>query len=203
MISDVYDSIVEVFKVYGCPAPVFLGQQFADQHTGTLCVVMWQNDDLFAEALPSVQIWPNQHMYINPRAIKTRRCGLVARMWATSPTPHRSAQDQFRADTAYLDALINQFIVALQHSVPGIYELRGGKAAAGNAAADVAGLGYDLHCLINVPILDAAWPAQGLDKCTSTWVHGRGTAIVNVKAVPVVGGEPYPPNVTFPVPTEE
>lgn len=201
MISDVYDSVIEAFKQYGCPAPVYLGEQYADQHLAPLCVVMWQTDDLFTEQIASVTM-PMQSMYINPRPIKTRRCGLRARLWATAK-PQRNAEDQYRADLATLDALLNQFIVALQHTVPGIYELRGGHAAKGNAATVTSGLGYDLDCLIDIPIIDAPWPAQALDKCATTWKYGRGTAEITISGKVDPAPPYFQPAIVFPVPTEE
>ncbi len=200
MISDMYDSVVELFKHYGCPAPVYLGEQYATQHTETMCVVMWQTSDQFAEAVPSAPSPTQTGLYINPRPLKTRRCGLKVRMWAKAPK-QRNAQDQYRADLAWLDALVNQFCIALNYITAGINELQGGVAAAGNASAAVAGLGYDLTCLVDVPIIDAKWPAQALDKCTETWQHMPATAEITISGK--VDPEPpyYQPGIVFPVPT--
>ncbi len=203
MISDVYDSVVEVFKTYGCPAPVYLGEQFADQHLAPLCVVMWQTADQYAGQLASVPVGPDTptgRLYINPRPLKTRRCGVTARLWAQAPQ-QRSPQDQYRADLAFLDALINQFCIALNYITAGINEIKGGMAAKGNAAASVAGLGYDLMTAIDIPIVDAKWPAQQLDKCTSTWLHHTATAEISVAAE--IGDPPFAPTIVFPVPTTE
>lgn len=199
MISDVYDSVVEVFKRYGCPARVYLGEQYASQHTETLCVVMWQTSDQFTEQLASVT--PSQAIvYIDPRPLKTRKCGVTARLWATAPQ-QRERGDQYRADLAYLDALINQFAIALHYIGAGINEMKGGMAAANNAAADVAGLGYDFQCSIEIPIIDAKWPAQALDKCTQTWLHHTATADITIAGK--VDPEPpfYQDGIRFPVPT--
>ncbi len=201
MISDVYDSVVEVFCKYGCPAKVYLGEQYADQHIETLSVVMWQTSDQYAGQIASVDVGPNTptgHLYINPRPLKTRRCGVTARLWAQAKT-QSNAQDQYRADLAYLDALINQFCIALNYITAGINEIKGGMAAKGNASTVVAGLGYDLMTAIDIPIVDAKWPAQQLDKCTETWLHHTATAEVSVAAK--IGEPPYAPNVVFPVPT--
>jgi hypothetical protein len=201
MISDVYDSVVQVFCTYGCPAPVYLGQQYADQHLAPLSVVMWQTDDQFSGQNASVPVGPDTptgRLYLNPRPLKTRRCGVTARLWAQAK-PQRSAQDQYRADLAYLDALINQYCIALNYITAGINEIKGGMAAKGNAAAGVAGLGYDLFTSIDIPIVDAKWPAEALDKCTETWVHQTATAVISVAAE--IGDPPFAPNVVFPVPT--
>lgn len=201
MISDVYDSVVELFQRYGCPAPVYLGKQFADQNTEPLCVVMWQTDDKYGGQIASVT--PTQTgLYINPRPLKTRSCGLSVRLWASAPE-QKNAQDQYRADLAFLDALINQFAIALNYIASGINEMSGGMAAAGNAASVISGLGYDLTCTVDIPIIDAPWPAQALDKCTETWVHRPGTAEITVSGK--VDPDPpfYQPGIVFPVPTVE
>lgn len=202
MISDLYDSIVELFKVYGCPAPIYLGEQFKDQHTETLCVVLWQTDDKFTPQLASVLPPITRALYLNPRPIATRKCGLNARLWATAP-PQKDPQDQYRADLAYLDALVNQFAIALQQLASGISDIEGGMAADGNAAAVRSGLGYDLVCRVDVPVIDAPWPAQQLDECSKTWEHRPATALITISGK--VDPEPphFQPGTTFPVPTED
>ncbi len=203
MISDVYDSVVQVFKAYDCPAVVYLGEQLADQHIAPLSVTMWQTSDQFIGQNASVPVGPDTptgRLYINPRPLKTRRCGVTARLWAQA-TKQRSPQDQYRADLAYLDALVNQFCIALNYITAGINEIQGGMAAKGNAATVVAGLGYDLMTTIDIPIVDAKWPALALDKCTETWLHHTATAEISIAAK--VGDPPYAPNVVFPVPTSE
>lgn len=205
MISDVYDSVVHVFREYGCPAVVYLGEQFADQHIEPMSVVMWQTSDEYTGQLASVAIDPNSptgRIYINPRPLKTRRCGVTARLWAQAKQ-QRDAQSQYRADLAYLDALVNQFCIALNYITAGINEIKGGMAAKGNASTVVAGLGYDLMTTIDIPIVDAKWPAQALDKCTETWLHHTATAEISVAAAPAVSKPPFPPTIVFPVPTAE
>jgi hypothetical protein len=203
VISDVYDCIVEAFRRYKCPANVYLGEQFRAQHTGPLRVVIYQGQsspaDQFTGALPA-QLLPTQTIqYINPRPVATRRSGFSAELWATAPK-QRSAVDQYRADLAYLDALVNQFGVALQQLASGIFMIQSGVAAAGNADAAVAGLGYTLQCVIDVPIIDAEWPAQQLSKCTETWAHHPATAEVSVQDTQTE--EVVPPVFSVPTPTE-
>ena len=200
MISDVYDSVVELFNTYKCPAPVFLGKQYADQYIAPLSVVMWQTRDQFAEQIASYT--PTQRgLYVNPRPLATRRCGFTARLWATAPV-QRNTQDQYRADLAWLDALVNQFVIALRYIGAGISAADAGMAAAGNAAADVSGLGYDLECHLDIPIVDAPWPAQGLDKCTETWKHSPATAEITVSGKVDPAPPYFQPGIVFPVPTE-
>lgn len=200
MISDVYDTMVELFKRYGCPAPVYLGEQYASQHIETMSVVMWQTRDKFAEKSPTLVVTPAQGGYVNPLPIKTRRCGLAARLWATAPE-QRNPSDQYRANLAWLDALVNQFCIGLHYIAQGISEFEGGVAAAGNAAADVAGLAYDLTCLIDIPIVDAHWPARALDKCTETWIHRPATAEITISGKVDPAPPFYQPGIVFPVPT--
>lgn len=201
MISDVYDSTVELFKRYGCPAQVFLGPQWLDQYIPPLSVVLYQTRDQFGEQVASYT--PTQRgLYVNPRPLATRACGFTARLWATAPT-QRNSEDQYRADLAWLDALVNQFVIALRYIGAGISSAEGGMAAKGNAAADVSGLGYELECRLDIPIIDAPWPAQGLDNCSQTWRHARATAEITVSGK--VDPEPpfYQPGIVFPVPTPE
>ncbi len=183
MISDLYDALTKAFKRYGCPAPIFLGEQFRAQHTVPLRVVLWQGKDSPADQyVPQNVSVPNptqRLQYINPRPVATRRCGFSAELWATAPT-EKDPQDQYRANLAFLDALVNQFVVALQQLASGIYEVQSGRAAAGNADASVSGLGYTLQCVCDVPVIDAAWPAEGLNECSKTWAYGRATAEVDV-----------------------
>jgi hypothetical protein len=204
VISDVYDALVEVFRAYGCPACVFLGGQFQPQHTAPMRVVLTQTGDKFSEVVASLPTATQQALYtpINPRPIKTRRCGLDVEFWANAPK-QRNPQDQYRADLAYLDALINQFIIAMQRCFSGIYELESGGAPAGNADITVAGLGYTLKCLVDIPVIDAPWPEQQLSACSETWAHRPGSFIVTVEGK--VDPEPpyYQPQPPFTVPTTE
>lgn len=205
MISDVYDAVVEGFRRYGCPAAVYLGGQFFEQHTPPLRVVLKQTDDLFGPPLPSMGDTPTQQMMygnaMNPRSVGTRRCGLDVEMWATAPR-QRDPQDQYRADLAYLDALVNQFAVVLQQIASGVHVLQSGVAATGNVSANAAGLGYMLKALVDIPIIDAPWPAQQLSRCSETWAHRSGSFVITVEGK--VGGEPpYQPQPPFTVPTPE
>lgn len=205
MISDLYDSMVRAFRAYGCPAPIYLGKQFADQHTGPFRVVLWQDADTFGQANPSLPAAAQAatKQAINPRAVATRRCGVVANLWATAPV-QRSAQDQYRADLAYLDALVNQVCVALQQLASGVFIMSAGMAAAGNDNADVAGLGYELRFSVDVPIIDAAWPAQQLSECTKTWIEAPATAEITIeKRVPPLDPPTYQGEPPFTVPTPE
>lgn len=204
MISDVYDSMVEAFRRYGCPAAVYLGSQYQAQNTETLRVVLHQTIDQFAPPLPSLTpIATQQYMYgaINPRPVATRRCGVEAELWATAPL-QRDPQDQYRADLAYLDALVNQFVVVLQQLTSGIFVVEGGQAGPGNGAAGSAGLGYVIKALIDVPVIDAAWPREQLDKCTETWAHRPARADITISGK--VDPEPphFQPQPPFRVPTE-
>lgn len=203
MISDLYDAICQAFKRYGCPAPIYLGEQWRSQHTIPLRVVMWQGKDSPADQFTpqlAASLTPTQRIqFINPRPVATRRCGFSVELWATAPNT-KDTRDQYRANLAYLDALVNQFCAALQQLTSGIFEVESGRAAAGNADADVSGLGYTLQCLCDVPIIDVPWPAQQLDKCSETWAYGQASAEISVTTAtepPVVSPPP------FPVPTPE
>ncbi len=203
MISDLYDSVVEVFRRYGCPAAVYLGSQYQSQHTETLRVVIVQETDSYAPPLPSLSpLATQQYMYgvINPRPVGTRKCGFFVELWATAPQ-QRDPQDQYRADLAYLDALINQFAVALQQTASGIHVLEGGQAGPGNGAAGSAGLGYVLRVSVDVPIIDAKWPAQQLSACTETWVHRPATADITIAGNVDPESPHYQPQPPFRVPT--
>jgi len=150
--------------------------------------------DQFTPELAST-FTPSQLLqYINPRPVATRKCGLSAELWATAPK-QRNADDQFRANQAYLDALVNQYMCVMQQIVSGLFVVQSGLAAAGNADATVAGLGYRLQMLIDVPVIDAQWPAAQLDKCTETWAHRPGTAEVSVTGP---GDNVAPPPFTVP-----
>lgn len=204
MISDVYDSVVDAFRRYGCPAVVYLGSQYQPQNTETLRVVLHQTIDQFASPLPSLNpIATQQYMYgaINPRPVATRRCGVEAELWATAPT-QRDPQDQYRADLAYLDALVNQFVVALQQIASGLFVIEGGQAGPGNGAAGAAGLGYVVKAMIDIPVIDAPWPKEQLDRCTETWVHRPAVAEITISGK--VDPEPpnFQPQPPFRVPTE-
>lgn len=181
MISDVYDQVVRAFRAYECPAEVFLGKQYLAQHTKTLRVVMWQDQDAFAPPLPSLPAarQATQLQPINPRPVATRKCGVHAQLWATAPEQTDPA-DQYRANLAYLDALVNQFVVVLQQLTSGIYVVSGGQAPEGQDGADIAGLGYDMLFTIDVPVFDTPWPAQQLSKCSETWLERPATAEISV-----------------------
>lgn len=208
MISDLYDGIVHVFRQYRCPAVVYLGEQYRAQHTGGLRVVLWQGSqspaDQFLPKNESLATWPTQQLqlkaaqFINPRPVATRRCGFSAELWATAPK-QRVAADQWRANMAYLDALVNQFAVALQHLASGVFMVQSGLAAQGNADADVMGLGYTLQVSTDVPVIDVPWPAQQLGKCSETWAYGP--AVADVSVVDTQTEETHPP--VFRVPTPE
>ncbi len=203
MISDVYDSMVEAFRIYGCPAQVLLGEQYAWQHTGMLTVILWQTDDRYAPQIPSVPQGPMTNMgAINPRPVATRKCGAVARLWATAPE-QRDPVDQYRANLAYLDALINQTIVVLQQLTSGIYVAQGGRSPEGNAGSVIAGLGYDLAFSVDVPIIDTAWPAQALSDCTRTWIHRPARAIVSIDGKVDPNPPYYQTGTQFEVPTPD
>ncbi len=183
MISDLYDSIVEAFERYGCPAKVYLGEQYRSQHTETLRVIMWQGSSSPADSFgghSAASLSPTQRIqFVNPRPVATRKCGFSVELWATAPE-QRFPADQFRANQAYLDALVNQFVAVLQQIASGVYTVQGGLAAAGNADADVAGLGYTLQCSCDVPIIDVAWPSQQLSECSKTWQYSGATAEVTI-----------------------
>lgn len=205
MISDVYDSIVAAFKAYHCPAVVFLGAQYRDQHTSPMRVVMWPaGTDAFKPQNGSVLTDPQLRLWkpINPRSTATRGYAFLAELWATAPVQRRPG-DQYRADLAYLDALVNQFAVVLQQLTSGIFTIQGGEAAESNAAAGVSGLGYTMAVQVDVPIIDARWPAQQLDACTKTWAEAPARAIISIDGK--VDPEPphYQTGEQFPVPTEE
>lgn len=211
MISDLYDCTVECFRRYGCPAEVFLGEQYRAQHTSPLRVIMYMGTtsppDQFAPANPSVALLPTQTQMmlarglpINPRPVATRHAGFSVELWATAPN-QRNAADQYRANLAYLDALVNMFGVALQQLASGIFTIQSGLAAAGNADAAVSGLGYTMQCVCDVPVIDVPWPAQQLAECSKTWAHHAATATVSVTKEgdpPVVS----PPPFTVPTPPE-
>lgn len=202
MISDLYDSLVHAFRAYKCPAPIYLGEQFRAQNTGPMRVVIWQGKDSPADQFTpqiAASLSPTQTLqYINPRPVATRKCGFSVELWATAPT-QKNAQDQYRADLAWLDALVNQFVVSLQQIASGIYQVNGGKAAAGNADASVLGLGYTMLCVCDIPIIDAAWPAQQLSECSKSWEYGAATADISIE------NQAEPPTVSprFTVPTPE
>lgn len=204
MISDIYDALVQGFERYNCPARVYLGGQFHEQHTQPLRVVLKQTDDVFEKGTPSFT--PTQQMLygqaINPRPVGTRRCGLDVEFWAKAPQ-QRDPQDQYRADLAYLDALVNQFAVVMQQIAAGIHVFQGGAAAAGNVSANSAGLGYLLKALVDIPLIDAPWPAQQLSACTTTWAYRPADFIITVEGK--VSPEPpyYQPQPSFRVPTPE
>jgi hypothetical protein len=199
VISDVYDSLVHLFKAYGCPAPIYLGEHWKDQHLPPLSVVIWQTNDVFAPQGASVT--PLQRgMYINPRPVATRRCGLNAQLWATAPE-QRDPCDQYRADLAWLDALVNQFVVGLQAIASGIHVVSGGVHAPGNAGSVRSGLGYDMTSMVDIPIVDAPWPAQQLDKCTTTWMYRPATAEITIAGNVDPNPPHYQPGIVFPVPT--
>jgi len=210
VISDLFDSLCHAFKAYGCPAAMFLGEQWRAQHGPPLRVVIWQGNqsppDVFSpQNVASIQ--PSQRLqYINPRPVATRVAGFSAELWATSP-PQKDPRDQYRADLAYLDALVNQLGAALQQISSGIFTMQGGLAAAGNADASVSGLGYTAQCTCAIPIIEAPWPAQQLSRCSETWAYGSATAEVGV--VLQTGYNPpefapsSPPVFRVPTPPEE
>jgi hypothetical protein len=207
MISDLYDALVKVFRAYRCPATVFLGEQYAAQHTDTMRVVIFQGSsspaDQFRPPQPSlspVVLTTLQHQFINPRPVGTRVCGFTAELWATAP-PQSNPVNQFRANQAYLDALVNQLVVALQQISSGLYDIPGGLASAGNADADVAGLGYRMQCLCAMPVIDVPWPAQQLSACSKTWREAAATADVSVEGPKE--GQIVPPVFRVPTPPEE
>jgi hypothetical protein len=204
MISDLYDALVVVFKQYECPAAVYLGEQYRAQNTETLRVVMWPSGDKFTPQNGSVLSEPARRFWrpINPRSTATRKAGFEVELWATAPV-QRNPVHQYRADLAYLDALVNQFAIAMQQIASGLFELAIGDSAPSNAAAGVAGLGYTLQCSVDVPVIDAKWPAQQLDACTKTWAEASGSATITVDGK--VDPEPphYQTGQTFTVPTEE
>ena len=202
MISDLYDALCQAFARYKCPAPIYLGEQYRAQHTAPMRVVLWQGKDSPVDQFTpqlAASLLPTQTLqYINPRPVATRKCGFSAELWATAPTQN-DPQDQYRANLAYRDALVNQFAVALQQISSGISQLQGGKAAAGNGDASVSGLGYTLACVCDVPIIDSAWPAQQLSECSKSWAYRAATAIVSIEnqKPPITVGP------QFTVPTQE
>lgn len=202
MISDVYDAMCHAFERYGCPIPIYLGPQFLAQHTPTSRVVMFQSTDKFKPPSPA-SLTPTQRLqYINPRPVATRSCGLNAELWVTAP-PQANAQNQYRADLAYLDALVNQFCVALQQLVSGLFDLEGGVCAPNNGAAARAGLGYLLSCSIDIPIIDAAWPAQQLGECSKTWAYAPATAEIEIAKQTGYNPPEFQPEPPFTLPTPE
>ena len=206
MISDLFDSVVHVFARYKCPAVLYLGQQFTPQHTETLRVVMYQGEKSPADEFApqsAASLLPSQTIqYINPRPVATRRAGFSVELWATAPK-QRQAQHQFRADLAYLDALLNQFIVALQQTASGVFVAKSGVAAPGNQDANVAGLGYTLQCSCDVPVIDAPWPAQQLSECSKTWAYGPARAEITIAGKVDTEAPFYQPQPPFIVPTPE
>ncbi len=202
MISDLYDSLVKAFRAYKCPAPIYLGEHFRSQHTVPLRVVLWQGKDSPADAFSGAVVaglTPTQAIqYINPRPVATRECGFSAELWATAPT-QRNVENQYRANLAYLDALINQLVTALQQISSGVYRIQGGRAAAGNADATVSGLGYTLACVCDIPIIDARWPEKQLSECSKSWAYGPASADISIE------NQNDPPTVSprFTVPTPE
>lgn len=203
MLSDVFDKLCANFAAYGCPAQLFLGGQFSEQHTAPLRIVFVQGEDAFNPPNASV-LGGNPALTrqaINPRPIATRTCGVKAELWATAPQ-QRDPGAQYRADLAYLDALINTTIAALQQTVAGLTVLGGGASSENNVDAGRAGLGYVLNLSVDVPIIDAPWPAQQLSVCSTTWTNAPATADVTVSAQ--LGDPPtYQPGPAFAVPTPE
>lgn len=183
MFSDVYDQIVQAFSTYGCPAQLFLGSQFIDQHTSTMRIVFVQAEDEYGPAVISAPQGTNgwSRQGLNPRPIGTRACGVRAELWATAPTQSDPAT-QYRADLAYLDALVNMLVVALQQVAAGITITSSGAAAENNGDAGRAGLGYSLTFSVQVPVIDVPWPKQQLSECSRTWAQGPGTTTVSVDA---------------------
>ncbi len=202
MISDLYDALVIAFRKYHCPAKLFLGAQYKGQHTGDMAVILYQDDDTFGPPNPASVPEEMRKQFLNPRPVATRVSGFVAELWASAPI-QTDATLQYRADLAYLDALINQFGCALNQLAIGTSALSGGAAARGNADSAIRGLGYALKGTFNIPIIECAWPAQQLDRCTRTWAEAAAKAAVTVSGK--VDPEPpyYQPGVSFPVPTEE
>lgn len=184
MISDLYDALIDVFKVYGCPAKIFLGEQFRAMHTEPFRVVLWQGKDspadTFGGALPASVPAANRTQAIDPRPVATRLCGFSVELWAVAPQ-QRNAEDQYRANLAYLDALVNQFACAMQEISSGIFDLQGGRHAAGNGDVSVLGLGYTLLAVCAVPVVITKWPTQQLSECSKTWRHATATAAVVVQ----------------------
>ena len=205
MLSDVYDALVCAFKAYGCDVPLYLGKQFIDQHTEPLRVVIWQDADTFAPQQASVlqgQTGYNAQGF-NPRPVATRTCGAVASLWASSP-PQKDPSLQFRSDLALLDALINQVVIALQATVPGLFIVSAGLAADNNDQGARSGLGYELRFTVAVPVIDVPW-APVITHCAQTWREMAATAEVtpagrvDTSTTPPSYQNPY----TFPVPNEE
>lgn len=199
---DLFSAMKSAYCAYGCDVPIFIGKQFLQQHTVTTRVVLYQDQDLFAN--PSVSVPVATQGYnaqgINPRPIKTRRCGIVANIWATAPE-QGELERQYRADLALLDVLINQTILVLQQTVSGIYELASGGAADGNDQAMRAGLGYNLVFFVDTPIIDMPW-SVAIDACRKTWAQGPATAQVTVSGAVDNSTTPptFQPGVTFTTP---
>ncbi len=201
MFADVFDALVPAFKAYGCPAELYLGPQFVDQHTGTLRIVFIQTDDTFVGAVPS-QL-PATQRGVNPRAIATRMCGVTAELWATAPD-QRDASKQYRANLAYLDALLNTLLACLQQLATGISVTTGGVAAPNNSDSGISGLGYTLAFAIAIPVTDTPWPTA-LVCAPNTWTEAPATAEITPSGRLDNSTDPpsYQDAFTFPVPTPE
>lgn len=202
MLSDVYDALRKALACYGCPAEVYLGGQYSSQHTSPLRVILIPAEDGFAPPNASVLGSPaNTRQGINPRPIATRSCGVRCELWATAPE-QRDPSTQYRANLAYLDALVNTALAALQQITPGITITSGGAPAENNVDSAIAGLGYVLSFSVDTPVFDAPWPAQQLSECSKTWTNAPATADVTVSAR--LGDPPtFQPGNQFPIPTAE
>lgn len=199
---DLFGAMKSAYCAYGCDVPIYIGKQFLQQHTEPTRVVLYQDQDLYTS--PSVSVPVATRGYtphgINPRPIKTRRCGVVANIWASAPEQD-DLERQYRADLALLDVLINQTILVLQQTVSGIYELASGGAADGNDQAMRSGLGYNLVFLVDTPIIDMPW-AVAIDACRKTWAESPATAEVTVAGAVDNSTTPptFQPGVTFETP---
>ena len=190
---DLAAALRTAFKARGCPATIWVGEQYLRDHADENRVIIIPQQDTFGPKDPSVL--PLSSSTLNPRPLATRTVNADAVLWAMAE-PTRDGSNQLEADQRILDALVNCFVACLMGAAYGVQTLGAGSYVNDQATHVRRGLGYRLSFSFAMPILDIKWPPAAPD--TYTMARGMGADI----AVQELLGDPptYQTGVEFEIP---
>jgi hypothetical protein len=181
MLADVAAGLRLAFAARQCPAEIKVGEQYVRDHGPTdpekatlMRVVLVPQADGFAE--PSMSA-PGRGK-LNPRPIKTRAVGFVAKLWAMTDLPDDCEDDVVEADYRMMDALINCTIACIAGVSLGIYQINGGEYVNDQATHVRRGIAYHMSVTIACPIVDVLFPFG-----TTTYREEAATAHVRVQTL--------------------
>jgi hypothetical protein len=159
MLANVASGLRDAFAARGCPADVFVGEQYSHDHADGLRVVLVPTSDQYGprDASTSGTATAPTINRLNPRALMTRMVSCRAELWAPTPNPEEQS-DIVASDYETMDALVNCTLACLAGVALGVYEIGGGEYINEKAVHARRGIAYHLTFSVACPIIDVKFP---------------------------------------------